>query len=153
MLQYLFQDDLDNIFCNECVNFQSHIKSFKDAEVSKNINDLYLMIRLKYLHSVHSYIDISLRMFLCSSTYTIVSRPHKTQPLNTNPAIYLCPLHSFSLSDFRSYCFLTSFFTPFSDFNLDFVKNFFFYSVFFNNLPNQKCCLHIIYSPPTSAFF
>ncbi|XP_060845176.1 uncharacterized protein LOC132924744 [Rhopalosiphum padi] len=57
--------DLDKSFCNECVHFQSHIKSLKD-KAPKNIRDLSTLIRSKNLQTIYPYVDIALRMFLCT---------------------------------------------------------------------------------------
>lgn len=71
-LRNIYKDDLDRSFCNECIHFQSFIKSLKDA-VPRNIKDLYLMIRSKDLQSVYPYVDIALRMFLCTSAINCTS--------------------------------------------------------------------------------
>jgi len=61
----IYKDDLDKSFCNECVHFQSHIKSLKD-KAPKNIRDLSTLIRSKNLQTIYPYVDIALRMFLCT---------------------------------------------------------------------------------------
>jgi len=61
----IYKDDLDKSFCNECVHFQSHIKSLKD-KAPKNIRDLSTLIRSKDLQTIYPYVDIALRMFLCT---------------------------------------------------------------------------------------
>ncbi|KAL4143648.1 hypothetical protein QTP88_005959 [Uroleucon formosanum] len=61
----IYKDDLDKSFCNECVHFQSHIKSLKD-KAPKNIRDLSTLIRSKDFQAIYPYVDIALRMFLCT---------------------------------------------------------------------------------------
>ncbi|KAL4090007.1 hypothetical protein QTP88_024920 [Uroleucon formosanum] len=56
----IYKDDLDKSFCNECVHFQSHIKSLKD-KAPKNIRDLSTLIRSKDLQAIYPYVDIALR--------------------------------------------------------------------------------------------
>lgn len=52
------------MICNECVYYHRYIKYLKDV-MPKNINDLNLMILLKYLHLVYPYVDVVLLMSLC----------------------------------------------------------------------------------------
>ncbi|KAL4121626.1 hypothetical protein QTP88_014100 [Uroleucon formosanum] len=61
----IYKDDLDKSFCNECVHFQSHIKSLKD-KAPKNNRDLSTLIRSKDLQAIYPYVDIALRIFLCT---------------------------------------------------------------------------------------
>ncbi|KAL4090277.1 hypothetical protein QTP88_025149 [Uroleucon formosanum] len=61
----IYKDDLDKSFCNECVHFQSRIKSLKD-KAPNNIRDLSTLIRSKDLQAIYPYVDIALRMFLCT---------------------------------------------------------------------------------------
>lgn len=61
----IYKNDLDKSFCNECIHFQSHIKSLKDKK-PKTILELSQMIRSKDLQTVYPYVDIVLRMFLCT---------------------------------------------------------------------------------------
>lgn len=54
-LYNIYNKYLNKSFCDECIHFESHIKSLKNT-ASKNVLDLSLMIRSKILQITYKYI-------------------------------------------------------------------------------------------------
>ncbi|CAI6352559.1 unnamed protein product [Macrosiphum euphorbiae] len=65
ILQNEYKDDLSTLFANECVHFRSHLLSIGD-EAPKTIQDMCGVLRKNDLIGMYPYIDVSLRMLLCT---------------------------------------------------------------------------------------
>jgi len=65
VLRNEYKDDLSTLFANECVHFRSHLLSIGD-KVSKTIQDMCSFLRKNDLICMYPYIDVSLRMLLCT---------------------------------------------------------------------------------------
>lgn len=66
VLQNEYKDDLSTQFANECVHFRSHLKSI-GANAPKTIQEMCTFLRKNDLTGLYPYIDVSLRMLLCTS--------------------------------------------------------------------------------------
>lgn len=65
ILQNEYKDDLSTLFANECVHFRSHLLSIGD-KAPKTIQDMCSFLRKNDLIGMYPYIDVSLRMLLCT---------------------------------------------------------------------------------------
>jgi hypothetical protein len=65
ILQNEYKDDLSTLFTNECVPFRSHLLSIGDKAL-KNIQEMSSFLRKNDLIGMYPYIDVSLRMLLCT---------------------------------------------------------------------------------------
>lgn len=67
-LQNVYKNDLAPSFPTECVHFQFHLKSLKKQKVyfPKTILEMSAYLRNQSLIEVYPYIDIALRMMLCT---------------------------------------------------------------------------------------
>lgn len=63
-LYSMYKNDLDKTFINECIHFQSHIQNLKDYP--KSIIDMSIMMKNHELEDIYPYVNIALRMFLCT---------------------------------------------------------------------------------------
>lgn len=64
-LQKEYSNDLEPSFTNECLHFKGHLKSI-GTEAPKTIQNMCAFIRQKNMVNIYPYIDISLRMLLCT---------------------------------------------------------------------------------------
>ncbi|XP_050523340.1 zinc finger MYM-type protein 1-like [Daktulosphaira vitifoliae] len=64
-LQKEFEIDLEPSFVNECLHLRGHLKSLSDG-IPKTIQEICMFIRQKNLQSIYPYIDIALRILLCT---------------------------------------------------------------------------------------
>lgn len=64
----MYENDLATSFSTESIHFQSHLKSLKKQKVfyPKTILEISIYIRSQNLVEVYPYIDIALRMLLCT---------------------------------------------------------------------------------------
>ncbi|XP_050546739.1 zinc finger MYM-type protein 1-like [Daktulosphaira vitifoliae] len=60
-----FEIDLEPLFVNKCLHLRGHLKSLSDG-ITKTIQEICMFIRQKNLQSIYPYIDIALRMLLCT---------------------------------------------------------------------------------------
>lgn len=60
-----YPDDLEQSFINECLHFRGHLKSI-GADVPKTILDMCAFIRQRNVVNIYPYINISLRLLLCT---------------------------------------------------------------------------------------
>ncbi|XP_016661623.1 uncharacterized protein LOC107884322 [Acyrthosiphon pisum] len=65
ILQNKYKDDLSPLFANECVHFRSHLLSIGD-KAPKTIQGMCSFLRKNDLIGMYPYIDVSLRMLLCT---------------------------------------------------------------------------------------
>lgn len=65
-LQLEYSEDLGSSFSNECINFRSHLSGLEDNNLPLNVLDLYNIIKDPSISSLYPYIEIALRMYLCS---------------------------------------------------------------------------------------
>jgi len=68
VLQQIYKDDLGKTFPNECVHFRAHILSLKKMKkiVPGTVQDLLTFIKVNNLIELYPYVDIALRMLLCT---------------------------------------------------------------------------------------
>ncbi|KAF0688469.1 zinc finger MYM-type protein 1-like, partial [Aphis craccivora] len=68
VLQQLYKDDLGKTFPNECVHFRAHILSLKKMKkiVPGTAQDLLTFIKVNNLIELYPYVDIALKMLLCT---------------------------------------------------------------------------------------
>lgn len=68
VLQQIYQDDLGKTFPNECVHFRAHMLSLKKMKkiVPGTAQDLLTFIKVNNLIELYPYVDIALRMLLCT---------------------------------------------------------------------------------------
>lgn len=64
-LQKEYLNDLEPSFINECLHFRGHLKSI-GSDAPNTIQDMCAFIRQKHIVNIYPYIDISLRMLLCT---------------------------------------------------------------------------------------
>lgn len=67
-LQIIYTDDLGSSFPNECIHFRAHLKGLqiKNKSVPKSAQDILEFIKINGLIEIYPYIDIALRMLLCT---------------------------------------------------------------------------------------
>lgn len=65
-LQEIYKNDLAPSFSNECVHFQGHIKSIALNKQPKSLLEISNYLKSNDLHIVYPYVDIAVRMFLCT---------------------------------------------------------------------------------------
>lgn len=63
-LRKIYKNDLDETFENECVHFQSLLKTIKNPPA--NIINMCKFIKEKNIESIFPYVYVALRMFLCT---------------------------------------------------------------------------------------
>lgn len=63
-LREVYHEDLDESFDNECIHFQSLLKTLEDTP--KTILQMSLFMQNKDLVNIFPYINVALRMFLCT---------------------------------------------------------------------------------------
>lgn len=64
LLRNEYNTDLGSAFPNECIHFRSYLKTISNPPQS--IQDILVIIRKHNLKDIFPYIDIALRMLLCT---------------------------------------------------------------------------------------
>ncbi|XP_060843957.1 uncharacterized protein LOC132926427 [Rhopalosiphum padi] len=65
-LQLEYPEDLGSSFSNECIHFRSHLFGLEDNNLPLTVLDLYKIFKDPNISSLYPYIEIALRMYLCS---------------------------------------------------------------------------------------
>ncbi|XP_065680610.1 zinc finger MYM-type protein 1-like [Hydra vulgaris] len=68
VFQNVYKNDLSSSFANECIQFRSYLMSLTENLRPKTIIDVYKMIKTEKLQELFPYVDIALRIYLCSPT-------------------------------------------------------------------------------------
>jgi hypothetical protein len=68
LLQKIYPEDLEISFPNECIHFRAHLKSLQKENkiVPKSVQCMLVFIKQNSLVEIYPYIDIALRMLLCT---------------------------------------------------------------------------------------
>jgi len=65
-LQLEYLENLGSSFSNECIHFRSHLSGLEDNNLPIIVIDLYKIFKDPNISSLCPYIEIALRMYLCS---------------------------------------------------------------------------------------
>lgn len=60
----IYKKDLDVVFINDCVHFQSYIQSMQNPPTT--ITAMSSMLKTEELEDIYPYVSIALHMFLCT---------------------------------------------------------------------------------------